>query len=283
MQISFFTAFLGGALALLSPCSALLLPAFFAATVGTRLRLLAHGAVFYIGLVLTLVPFGMGIGALGALLVQHRGLIILITSVVLVALGIALALGIGFDLSKALPGADTLQRRAQNRTGWLRTLLLGAASGVAGFCAGPILGAVLTLALGQGSAWTAGIMLAFYAAGMVVPLMIIAAAWQRLGDRGRRLLRGRTITIAGRDLHTTSLITGALIVAVGVLFWLTNGLVSLPSPVPDDVTTWFQTRAGHLAGPIFDVALIAAAAVVILTLWWRRERSRGNATDDSTM
>ena len=68
-----------------------------------------------------------------------------------------------------------------------------------------------------------------------------------------------------------------------MLFWLTNGLVSLPSPVPDDVTTWFQTRAGHLAGPIFDVALIAAAAVVILTLWWRRERSRGNATDDSTM
>ncbi len=34
MDIGFVTAFVGGTLALLSPCAALLMPAFFASTVG---------------------------------------------------------------------------------------------------------------------------------------------------------------------------------------------------------------------------------------------------------
>ena len=50
MDIGVLGAFLGGALALLSPCGALLLPAFFASTVGSGPRLALHGAVFYLGL-----------------------------------------------------------------------------------------------------------------------------------------------------------------------------------------------------------------------------------------
>src|SRR5690606_16433055 len=45
MDVGLVTAFLGGALALLSPCAALLMPAFFASTAGSGPRLLAHGAV----------------------------------------------------------------------------------------------------------------------------------------------------------------------------------------------------------------------------------------------
>ncbi len=51
-------AFLGGLLALLSPCSALLLPAFFAYSFTSRTRLLGRTALFYAGLCLTLVPLG---------------------------------------------------------------------------------------------------------------------------------------------------------------------------------------------------------------------------------
>lgn len=276
MEIGLVTAFLGGVLALLSPCSALLLPAFFAATIGTRLRLLVHGAVFYVGLIVTLVPFGMGIGALGALLIDHRDLIINVTAVVLVVLGILLALGIGFDLSRAMPGANRLQARAGASSGLLRTFLFGAAGGVAGFCTGPILGAVLTLSLGRGGAWFGGLMLAVYAAGMVVPLLVLAVLWTRLGERGRSALRGRTVTIAGRELHTTSLVTGVIIATVGVLFWWTNGFIDLPSPVPTSVTSWLQERSGVLAGPWTDVLAIVAVAAVILVVWARR-RASGSA------
>lgn len=47
-------AFLGGLLALLGPCSALLLPAFFAYSFTSRTRLLGRTALFYAGLCLTL-------------------------------------------------------------------------------------------------------------------------------------------------------------------------------------------------------------------------------------
>src|SRR5699024_9671476 len=111
MEVGLLTAFLGGALALLSPCGALLLPGFFASTV-------------------------------------------------LIALGAAHALGLGFDLSRLLPGLDRAQQASSRGAGLPRTFLLGAVGGVAGFCAGPILGAVLTLAMGQGSMTLAAILLA---------------------------------------------------------------------------------------------------------------------------
>lgn len=276
MQIGLITAFLGGALALLSPCSALLLPAFFASTVGARMRLLVHGLVFYLGLVATLVPFGLGAGALGTLLMERRGLVIAVTSLLLVALGAAQALGFGFDPSRLLPGAARIRRGASARTGLIRTLLLGAVSGVAGFCAGPILGAVLTLAMGQGSTWMAGGLLATYGAGMVVPLVIIAALWERLGARGQRALRGRSITLLGRDLHTTSLITGLLIIGVGLLFWFTNGLVSVPALVPTSVHAWAQEQGAVFASPVFDLIAIAAVTAGAIA-WWATARRRAAA------
>ena len=65
------TAFLGGVLALLSPCGALLLPAFFASTVGTGPRLWTHAAVFYVGLVAVLVPLHVAVVALR----RHKALL----------------------------------------------------------------------------------------------------------------------------------------------------------------------------------------------------------------
>lgn len=278
IEIGFLTAFLGGMLALLSPCSALLLPAFFASSVGARLGLLVHGGVFYLGLVLTLVPFGLGLGALGSFLLTERGLLIAITSVVLVVLGVAQMLGFGFDFARVLPGVTRMQESASTKQGLLRTLLLGAAGGVAGFCAGPILGAILTLAFAQSDMWRAGAMLAVYGAGMVVPLIVLAALWKKMSVRTRGILRGRTFTLFGRELHTTSVITGALIAGVGLLFWFTNGLLNMPSLVPADVETWLQQQSSVLASPLVDVIAILVAMAVALAIW-AGVRSRKTAQD----
>lgn len=276
MEISLVTAFLGGVLALLSPCGALLLPAFFASVIGQRMRLILHGGVFYLGLVVTLVPLGLGLGAVGNLLTEYRDTLIVTTSIILIVLGLAQATGFGFDMSKALPGAGSLQQRAHNRSGFVRTLLLGAASGVAGFCSGPILGAILTLAVAQGNTWNAGVMLAVYALGMVVPLTVLAAGWDKLSPRAMSVLRGRGFQFLGRDLHTTSVITGLLIVAVGVVFWTTNGLVSAPSLLPTGVQRGLQSYSGVLANPLIDALLLAGVVIVVITVWAVR-RSRQHA------
>lgn len=273
MDVGLLTAFLGGALALLSPCAALLMPAFFASTIGAGPRLLLHVGVFYVGLLVVLLPLGAGAGALGTLFVTHRQAIVVAASVILIVLGALQALGFGFDTGRLLPGVD-LHTKAAQSTGLVKTLLLGAASGVAGFCAGPILGAVLTLAATRGDVFQAMLLLAVYGAGMVVPLLLIALLWRKLGPKGQRALRGRSFTLFGRQLHSTSFITGVLILSVGVLFWTTNGLVGAPQLVPVETQIWLQQRTSLLANPVFDIIAVVVIAAIILGIWAKGQRKK---------
>lgn len=264
MDIGLLAAFVGGALALLSPCGALLLPAFFASTIGSTPRLVVHGVAFYLGLVITLVPLGLGLGALGELAVTHRDLMIGGVSVLLIGLGLAQALGLGFDLGRLAPGTD----RTMNRRGLIRTVLLGATGGVAGFCTGPILGAVLTLAMSSGDTLSAGLLLAVYGLGMVLPLLALAAGWDHLGTRTLRILRGRGFTVGGRHLHTTTVISGILTILLGIAFHATNGLVDAPQLLSADTQAFLQEKVGGLAGPMIDIVAVLTIATLALTTWW---------------
>lgn len=277
MDIGILTALIGGALALLSPCGALLLPAFFASTAGSGPRLWLHGAVFSLGLLLVLVPLGLGAGVLGTLFAAHREAIIIGASILMILLGLIQMLGFGFDPSRFVPGAQQLQKQANQRTGWVKTFLLGAVSGVAGLCAGPILGAVLTLAAAKNDVWAAGVLLGVYGLGMVVPLLMIASVWNKLSPAGKSRLRGKTFTIFGRELHTTSFITGVIIVAVGVLFWVTNGLVTMPELLPAGVSAWLQENTAFLSNPVVDILLLATVIGIILAVWIRARYRKANA------
>src|SRR5690625_6761763 len=76
MEVSYLVALVRGVLALLSPCAALLLPAFFAYAFSSPGKLLARTGIFYLGLLTTLIPLGVGIAGLGKLLSQHRSALI---------------------------------------------------------------------------------------------------------------------------------------------------------------------------------------------------------------
>src|SRR5690625_3073221 len=263
MTISVLAAFLGGALALLSPCSALLLPAFFASSSGVGARLAAHIVVFFAGLLLVLVPLGLGASAIGAFFTSNRSILIWLAGIVIVAFGVMQIFGWGFDLQRLLP--QSAANAAASRAGLARSFLLGVSSGVAGFCAGPILGAVLTLAAASGSLFSGALLMALYGAGMVAPLLVLVMMWHRTGIRRRA--RGRAFTVAGRTFHTTSLLTGALLITVGVLFIATNGLVGAPELV--SVHTQADLQAGALRlGTLAQVLAIVGTAAVALALWW---------------
>src|ERR671910_1418741 len=98
VEVSFLASFLGGLLSLLSPCSALLLPAFFAYTFQSRRELVGRTAVFYLGLAATLVPIGMGISAVSALVYGHRSALITISGLVIIFFGVVQIIGGGFAL-----------------------------------------------------------------------------------------------------------------------------------------------------------------------------------------
>lgn len=261
-------ALLGGLLALLSPCSALLLPAFFAYSFTSRTRLLGRTALFYTGLCLTLVPLGVAGSFAGRLFYGHRDTLVTIGGWTVIALGAAQLLGLGF-------GSRRLQQSAGARRSGsaLSVLALGSVYGLAGFCAGPILGAVLTVAAMGGDPWRGGLLLAVYALGMAVPMFVLAALWDRCDLGRRRWLRGRTVHVGKMPLHTTSLAGGTMFVLLGVLFLAFDGTSSLPSLMGVDTEyAWEQRLSGWsavLPDRILLLALSAVAAVAALTVLLR--------------
>ncbi len=190
VEASYLASFLGGVLSLLSPCSALLLPAFFAYAFQSRRELAQKTAIFYLGLSATLVPLGMGISAVSALVYGHRGALISVCGLLIFALGVLQLAGRGFTVG---PLARLTSKVQGDSSSAAATFALGAVYGFAGFCSGPILGAVLTVAAASGEALRGASLLAVYAAGMAAPLFLMAAFWDRFDLGGRRWLRGCVI------------------------------------------------------------------------------------------
>ena len=277
-DIGLLGALFGGILSLVSPCSALLLPSFFAYAFDNVGRLLARTAVFWLGLAVVLVPLGAGVGAVGSLVTQYRGVVTTVGGVLLIVLGVLAILGKGFAFAPA--------QRAQGRikvSSTASVFALGAVYGLAGFCAGPLLGAVLTVAATGGQASYGGLLMAVYAFGMALPLFVLALLWERfdLGNRG--WLRGREIVIGPLRTHTTALISGLLFIGIGLLFLLTDGTANLGGVVGVDGQFSMQVWLGEISDKVPDTTLVigllllAALAVGANALRRRRAETRAEA------
>ncbi|MCB5908377.1 cytochrome c biogenesis CcdA family protein [Streptomyces pinistramenti] len=263
-DIGYLAAFLGGVLALISPCSALLLPAFFAYSLANPGKLLARTGVFYLGLATTLVPLGAASTAASRLFNGHRDLLVAVGGWVVIAMGVAQILGLGFASKRAQAAAARITPRSA-----VSTFLLGCVYGLAGFCAGPILGAVLTVTAVSGSPVYGASMLAVYALGMALPLFVLALLWDRfrLGSRG--WLRGRELRAGRLRLHTTSLLSGVFFVGIGVLFLLFNGTSALPGILDADSEFHVEEWVAGIGNAVPDYVLIALAALVVAAVLGR--------------
>ncbi|MER5885983.1 cytochrome c biogenesis CcdA family protein [Streptomyces sp. NPDC001941] len=272
-DVGYLAAFLGGLLALLSPCSALLLPAFFAYSIDSRSKLVARTGVFYAGLATTLVPLGAAGSYAGRFFYGNRDLLVLAGGWTIIGLGVLQILGMGFA-SRRLSEASGRIRP----TTALSVYALGAVYGLAGFCAGPILGSVLTVAALSGNPVYGGLLLAVYALGMAVPLFLLALLWERYDLGRRRWLRGRTLTLGRLRLHTTSLASGLFFIVLGALFLAFDGTTALPGLLSVDDSFAAEQWTGSLARAVPDWALlVVVVAVVAIVLavrgWRRRERA----------
>ncbi|MGP3919827.1 cytochrome c biogenesis CcdA family protein [Nonomuraea sp. 10N515B] len=267
-DIGYAAAFLGGLFALLSPCSALLLPAFFAYAFPGRSALIGCTLLFYIGLCAVLVPLGMGSALVSRLFYGHQELLITGAGVLLIALGVLQWAGQGWAIGPLERLRDRIRGDSPGAV-----LALGAVSGLAGFCAGPVLGAVLTIAASSGNTLRGAILLALYAAGMATPLLILAVLWQRFDLGRRRWLRGRGIRLGPLHLHTTTLLSGLTFIGLGIVFLVFDGTRSLSVPFPDSWEAGLQEFAAGLQLPDLLVVPLASLVVVVVVAW-RLARSR---------
>ncbi|MFI1180572.1 cytochrome c biogenesis CcdA family protein [Streptomyces sp. NPDC020799] len=257
-DIGYLAAFLGGALALVSPCSALLLPAFFAYSLTSPGRLLARTGVFYLGLATTLVPLGAASTAASRLFNGHRDMLITVGGWLVITMGVAQILGLGFASKRAQAAAGRITPRSA-----ASTFLLGCVYGLAGFCAGPILGAVLTLTAATGNPVYGASMLAVYALGMALPLFVLALFWDRFQLGRRRWLRGRELRAGRLRLHTTSLVSGLFFIGIGVLFLAYDGTTGLPGILDADQEFRLEELASRVGNAVPDYALLAVVALAV--------------------
>lgn len=276
MDVGYLGALLGGILSLLSPCSVMLLPAFFSYAFSNPATLVARTGLFYLGLVTTLVPLGVFAGTLGSFLADNRVLLMSVVAVVVILFGVIQVAGI------QIPG---LSRRSSDDAGSpLAVYLLGTAYGVAGVCTGPILGSVLMVAAVGANPVYGAILLAVYAAGMAVPLLVIALAWKRWATPLRRLLMPRTVRIGRWQNSWHALIAGVLSIALGIVL-----LVFARDPegggiLPVGVQYGLETGVASIGGSVPDVVVLLVAVVLaaaVGAVWWWRSRPAKRAASDA--
>lgn len=230
----------------------MLLPAFFSYAFTTPRQVISRTGIFYLGLITTLVPLGMLAGTLGALITEHRFLFVNIASVVVIVLGVIMLLNLPF-----------LRLRASGLEGTsgVAVYALGTVYGLAGVCAGPLLGAVLTFAALGSNAVYGGLILLVFAAGMALPLLLLALLWGRL-PLVKQLVRPREVKLGPWRNTWTGIIGGVLTIAIGVFLLATQGTTSLGGLLgaTDQVRLEGAVLGG--AGKVSDLWVLLGAVVL---------------------
>ncbi|MFQ4147692.1 cytochrome c biogenesis CcdA family protein [Arthrobacter sp. LAPM80] len=269
MDIGYTGAFLGGILTLLSPCSVMLLPAFFAYAFASPTKLLGRTGLFYAGLLTTLVPMGLLAGLVGSMVMQNRSMLIAVAAGVVIVIGVLQVLGVEFPGLSRRAGADG--------TSAVSVFVLGTVYGVAGVCAGPILGSVLAVAAAGGSPLYGGIMLAIFALGMALPLLVLSLVWTRFGVGSRGWLKPRRFRIGAWENSVWMVVSGVLSIGIGSLLLETQGTSSLGGVLSIDAQYEAESWIAGLSAKIPNIAFGASALVVLLVVGgvylWRVRRA----------
>jgi len=271
-EVGYVAAFVGGLLALLSPCGALLLPSFFAYAFDRPGRLLARTGIFYLGLITTLVPLGVSASAATRFVRAHQETVLVVAGVAVIVLGVLTIVGAGFNLLPA-----RLRSRGEGQATSGTVYLLGLVYGVTGFCTGPILGSILVIAAVGGRPAQGGALLAVYALGMVVPLALLSLVWERIGTGTLRWLRGSEVAIGPWRVHSTALVTGLLLIGVGVL--LVSGSGSFESTDVALAGARAEELVQAIGRRIPDRAL--ALVLVVAAGGWFVSRLRADERDEA--
>jgi cytochrome c-type biogenesis protein len=216
-------AFLGGLVSFLSPCVLSLVPAYVGylssravttsgRVVADRWTTVLHGAAFVLGFSVIFVALGFTASAIGALLYDLQGLLARVGGIVVIIFGLH-TMGV---LRIPLLDYDTRRQQAPDpRLGYLSSAMMGVffSAGWAP-CVGPILGAVLTMALNSNDANRGVYLLSAYSLGLGIPFLLAAAGIANVSQLLRRY---------NRYLRYVSIVTGAFLILIGVMLF-TNTL-----------------------------------------------------------
>lgn len=236
-QITVWLALLAGLASFLSPCVFSLVPAYVGYLGGravagggepNRWLTFSHGVAFVLGFSVVFVLLGVAASFAGGLLYDLRLWLARIGGAVVIVFGLHM---IGLLHIPFLAYDTRVQQAPDPKLGYLSSALMGVFFS-AGWspCVGPVLGAILTLAINGGSISQGATLLSFYSIGLGIPFLLAALGigWvttilQKYKKTMRyvEIIMGIVLVIIGVMLMTGIF---SLIAQQGQFFWVDFGL-----------------------------------------------------------
>jgi cytochrome c-type biogenesis protein len=218
-------ALAAGLVSFLSPCVLPLVPGYLSTVVGVApadmqhagaRRVLVPSLLFIASFSSIFILLGLGATAIGSTLNDHKQTLEQVGGVVIVAMGVIFLATPFVDRLNFEWHSESLQRLA-GRGG---PVIAGAAFAIAWTpCTSITLGAILTQAAVSSSAAHAALLLAFYSAGLAIPFLLIALAFERATN---------ALTVVKRHFPIVIGVGGAVMIALGLLI-LTGEFTTLNS------------------------------------------------------
>ena len=218
-SISYFGAFLAGALSFVSPCVLPLIPGYLSFISGVSLdeltdrkkasqhlgRVAVNTIFFVIGFSLIFIALGASASFIGAWLFKNLPIFNKIAGVLIFLFGLHVA---GIVRIKALNYEKRIHAGSK-QFGLLGSVAIGMAFAFGWTpCIGPILGSILTLAANQETVSRGIFLLAFYSAGLGIPFILTAVLFNFLiGFFG----------FIKRHFRAVEIISGGLLMLIGIL------------------------------------------------------------------
>lgn len=221
MDLTLGLAFLAGLASFLSPCVFSLVPAYISYLSGRSLAVLkssesqqfrwetfTHGIAFVLGFSLVFISLGATASALGGLLYNLRWLLAKIGGLIVIVFGLHMT---GILRIPFLEYDLRIQNKSQQNRSYLSSGLMGIFFS-AGWspCVGPVLGAILTLAVGGGSILEGMKLLTAYSAGLAIPFLLAALGigWVV-----------KIIQKYSKTMHYVEIIMGVILIIIGVMLF----------------------------------------------------------------
>lgn len=264
-------AFFAGIASFLSPCVFALVPAYVGYLSGRSVsgggedesnswETLRHGFAFVIGFGIVFVSLGVLASALGGLLSSITGILVKVGGVVVVIFGLHMLHIINIPILNYDLRAQSTPNRSR---GYISSALMGVffSAGWAP-CIGPILGAILTLAINGGSVTQGAGLLAAYSAGLAIPFLLAATQIGWVTTIIRRY--GKVMIIAER-------VMGVVLVVIGVLLFI--GRFEQLAITLSGVA-FFDLFDEVLVGRLLLIGVVAAGLIGLVPAYVAKEKGK---------
>jgi cytochrome c-type biogenesis protein len=215
-------AFFAGILSFLSPCVLPLVPGYVSLISGASVEelqsserrvldtVMLHSVTFVLGFSVVFIALGAVATGVGQVVNEYHSLLTKVAGIIVIIFGLHLT---GILKIKALY-ADKRLHDVKGSSSAVGSFAVGFAFAFGWTpCIGPILATILVLAGAQGTVLKGIVLLAVYSLGLAVPFLLTSLGVDRFLVFYSRFRK---------HLHTVEVLSGILLIAIGVLIFLNN-------------------------------------------------------------